>query len=51
MDEKLFDEKLFLEERRLFYVAVTRAKVALHILTEQGRESPFIADIYSNQNK
>lgn len=30
------------EERRLFYVAITRAKEKLYILTEKGRESEFI---------
>ena len=30
------------EERRLFYVALTRAKEKLYILTEQDRESPFL---------
>ena len=29
----------FEEERRLFYVAMTRAKSSLYILTEKGRES------------
>jgi len=32
----------FEEERRLFYVALTRAKSSLYILTEQGRESVFL---------
>jgi DNA helicase-4 len=30
------------EERRLFYVAVTRAAERLYILTESERESPFL---------
>ena len=30
------------EERRLFYVAISRAKHRLVILTEQGRESPYL---------
>ena len=30
------------EEKRLFYVALTRAKEKLYILTERGRESPFL---------
>ena len=30
------------EERRLFYVALTRAKEKLYILTERDRESPFL---------
>lgn len=33
------------EARRLFYVALTRAKHALFILTETGRQSPFLAEI------
>jgi DNA helicase-4 len=33
------------EERRLFYVAMTRATEELHIQTQSGYESPFIYDI------
>ena len=33
------------EERRLFYVAMTRAKDSLVLVTEKRRESPFLADI------
>lgn len=33
------------ESRRLFYVAMTRAKEDLFILTEQSRESPFLNEI------
>lgn len=33
------------EERRLFYVAVTRASEKIYILTENDRRSPFIKDI------
>lgn len=33
------------ESRRLFYVALTRAKHALFILTEGGRKSPFLDSI------
>ena len=33
------------EERRLWYVAVTRARKRLYILTESGRESPFLVEI------
>ena len=36
------DDKITLDEKRLFYVALTRAKEKLYILTEQGAESPFI---------
>lgn len=34
------------EERRLFYVAITRAKHALAIITETDRQSPYLADIH-----
>lgn len=33
------------EERRLFYVAVTRAAEKLYILTEDERESPFLKEL------
>jgi DNA helicase-4 len=33
------------ESRRLFYVALTRAKHALYVLTETGRRSPFLNSI------
>jgi DNA helicase IV len=33
------------DERRLFYVALTRAKEKLWILTETGRMSPFLAEL------
>ena len=33
------------EERRLFYVAMTRAQESLVLVTEEGRKSPFLADI------
>ena len=36
-------------ERRLFYVAVTRARQSLVILTEQRRPSPYLADIESRE--
>ena len=39
-------DKIELDERRLFYVAVTRAKEYATILTEEGRESKFIVDLY-----
>ncbi len=33
------------EERRLFYVALTRAAEKLYLLTEQERESPFLQEL------
>lgn len=33
------------EERRLFYVAITRAKDKLFLITERGNESSFIGEI------
>ena len=38
-------EKLVEEERRLFYVALSRAKDDLFILTTKGEESPFLSEI------
>jgi DNA helicase-4 len=35
----------FAEERRLFYVGLTRAKHRCHILTRRGRASPFIKEL------
>ena len=37
--------KVLEEERRLFYVAVMRAKHRLFALTEKGKESPFLASL------
>lgn len=42
-------EKIISEERRLFYVALTRAVDTLIILTEQKNISPFLQDIISSQ--
>jgi DNA helicase-4 len=39
----------FDEERRLFYVALTRAKSSLYILTEKGRESVFLKRLTADQ--
>ena len=33
------------EERRLFYVALTRARIGVTLMTEPGRESPFITEL------
>lgn len=38
------------EERRLFYVAVTRAKESLALLTEAPSQSPYISDIQRDIN-
>lgn len=38
-------KKMMEEERRLFYVAVTRAKEALYLVTELGNESRFIEEL------
>jgi DNA helicase-4 len=38
-------DMLMEEERRLFYVALTRAKDELHLITELGNESQFIDEI------
>jgi DNA helicase-4 len=37
------------EERRLFYVAMTRAQHALYLVTEKGDESPYL-DVINNQS-
>jgi len=39
------DDKITLDEKRLFYVALTRAKEKLYILTESGSQSPFIGEL------
>ena len=36
------------EERRLFYVAITRAKEKLFLITEKGNESSFLGEIPDN---
>lgn len=33
------------EERRLFYVALTRAKYTVSLITQQGKESAFVAEL------
>ena len=38
-------DMLMEEERRLFYVALTRAKDELHLVTQLGCESRFIEEI------
>lgn len=43
--KKANHDLLLEEERRLFYVAVTRARDELYLLAEKGNESSFIAEI------
>src|SRR5207245_2736328 len=38
------------EERRLFYVAITRAMKRLHLVSRQGLPSPYLAEIESEAN-
>jgi DNA helicase-4 len=38
-------EQLEAEERRLFYVAMTRAKDALVLMTDTGAQSPYLSEI------
>lgn len=39
------DEYPLSEERRLFYVALTRARQSVAIITVEGRESPFVLEL------
>jgi superfamily I DNA/RNA helicase len=43
--KKANHDLLLEEERRLFYVALTRAKEKLFLITEKGKESSFIKEI------
>lgn len=52
MEDRIFQtikkanhDLLMEEERRLFYVALTRAREKLFLITEKGNESPFISEI------
>ena len=38
----------FAEERRLFYVALTRAKKAVYLITDSVRPSPFVRELLKN---
>lgn len=40
----------FAEERRLFYVAMTRARKKVFFLTVQNKESPFILELREEDN-
>lgn len=42
---------LHAEERRLFYVAITRAKKGVYVLTKNGKESPFISELIEIKDK
>jgi len=55
LDDRIFQvikkanhDLLLEEERRLFYVAITRAKDKLFLITEKGNESSFIKEIPQN---
>jgi ATP-dependent exoDNAse (exonuclease V) beta subunit len=43
--KKANHDLLMEEERRLFYVAITRAKDKLFLITEKGNESSFLKEI------
>ncbi len=43
-------QKNILEERRLFYVAITRTKNKVYILAKKGKESEFVIEIGENNN-
>ena len=61
LEENLFPSQMALnsreeleEERRLFYVAITRAKDKLYLVTEKGNESSFLNEIpeeYTSKSK
>ena len=36
------------EERRLFYVALTRARKGVYLIADQGRKSPFVRELVKN---
>lgn len=42
------DDFLFAEERRLFYVAITRAREATYLIANRKNPSPFIFEISEN---
>jgi superfamily I DNA/RNA helicase len=46
--KKANHDLLLEEERRLFYVAITRAKDKLYLITERGNESGFLREIPDN---
>lgn len=44
------NEKLYQEERRLFYVAMTRAKNKLHIYAIKDKRTPFVNEIFPERD-
>ncbi|MFN9801001.1 MAG: 3'-5' exonuclease, partial [Bacteroidota bacterium] len=52
LDDRIFQlirptshDELLEEERRLYYVALTRARERLYLITEKGNESSFIREV------
>lgn len=43
--------KIYKEEKRLFYVAITRAKQWLYLVSERGRESDFLKSIETHTSR
>ncbi|MBR0134072.1 UvrD-helicase domain-containing protein [Candidatus Saccharibacteria bacterium] len=45
------DDYAFAEERRLFYVAITRAREATYLIANYEKPSPFVLEISDNEEK
>jgi DNA helicase-4 len=45
------DDFAFAEERRLFYVAITRAREATYLIANIQKPSPFVLEISDNDEK
>ena len=45
------DDFAFAEERRLFYVAITRAREATYLIANYKKPSPFVLEISDNEEK
>lgn len=45
------DDYAFAEERRLFYVAITRAREATYLIADYQKPSPFVLEISDNDEK
>lgn len=43
------DQMAWAEERRLFYVALTRARSKVYVVSPEGRASPFVSELVSIQ--